>query len=91
MRNITSKMSAALITGASKDDQTLQNYLAAQETDANKGWLDQLDEHGVEFVILDLHGDSDLAEILRLQPAWTVDFEDGEAVIFARAASRLMH
>jgi hypothetical protein len=68
-----------------------RNHLTIQETEVNRYWLEQLDEDGVEFVILDLHGDSDLLEIFRLQPAWTVDFEDGEAVIFVRAASRLMN
>ena len=47
-------------------------------------WLDQLDEYGVECVILDLQIDSDLVRLFQRQPAWTVDFEDGQAVIFAR-------
>lgn len=69
----------------------LRSHLTTQETDMNRDWLERLDEDGVEFVILDLHGDSDLVEIFRPQPAWTVDFEDGEAVVFVRAASELMN
>jgi hypothetical protein len=68
----------------------LGNHLAIQEADANVNWLSQIDQYGVEFAILDLHDDSDLVEAFRLQPAWTVDFEDGEAVIFTRAPSRPM-
>ena len=54
-------------------------------------WLDQLDDSGVEFVILDLDDDCDLVEVLRIQASWIVDFEDGEAVIFARATLGLVN
>ena len=54
-------------------------------------WLDQLDEYGVEFVILDLDADCDLVEVLRIQDLWIVDFEDGEAVIFARSTPGLVN
>lgn len=54
-------------------------------------WLDQLDEYGVEFIILDLDGDCELVEVFRLQTSWIVDFEDGEAVIFARTPPSRMN
>ena len=63
----------------------LQNYSVEQETGVNVDWLGVFEEHGVEFIALDLHGDSDLVNLCRSQPRWTVDFEDGEAVIFVRA------
>ena len=55
---------------------------------ASKRWLEQLDEAGVQFVILDPRSDGDLLQVLQSQPGWTVDFEDAEAVIFAAAGSR---
>jgi len=55
---------------------------------ASKRWLEQLDEAGVQFVILDPRSDGDLLQVLQSQSGWTVDFEDAEAVIFAAAASR---
>ena len=44
-----------------------------------------LDEYGVQFLILDRHDDSDLLKLFQSQPGWAVDFEDEEAIIFARA------
>ena len=50
-------------------------------------WLEQLDEAGVEFVIVDPHSDADLLQALRSEAGWTVDFEDADAVVFAAAGS----
>jgi hypothetical protein len=44
------------------------------------------DRQNVRFVILNLLEDNDLVRLLRSRPEWTVDFEDADAVIFARAA-----
>ena len=51
----------------------------------DRDWLMMLDEERIRFVILDLDGDGDLVQAFRARPGWTVDFEDGEAVIFTRA------
>jgi hypothetical protein len=59
------------------------------ETDMSRDWLELCDEHGVEFVVLDVRHDGDLAQTVRSRPGWTVDFEDQEAVIFTRTASRV--
>ena len=53
----------------------------------SKRWLEQLEEAGVQFVILDPRSDGDLLQVLQSQAGWTVDFDDPEAVIFAAAAS----
>ncbi|MFZ5911225.1 MAG: hypothetical protein ACOYYU_14530 [Chloroflexota bacterium] len=45
-------------------------------------WLQVLDEENVQFVVLDSHLDTELMEIIRLQPEWKVDFENDELVIF---------
>ena len=63
----------------------LQCHPIAQETGMNGDWPTVLDEYGVQFLVLDRHDDSDLLELFQSQPGWTVDFEDGEAIIFARA------
>ena len=49
-----------------------------------KNWPGELDRHGVQFVVLDLAVDSDLVERFHSEPGWAVDFDDGEAIIFAR-------
>ena len=61
-----------------------QNHSVTQEIDMGKDWRGAFDEHGVQFLVLDRHGDSDLLKIFRSQSGWTVDFEDEEAVIFGR-------
>jgi hypothetical protein len=47
---------------------------------------DVLDALSVRYVILDLKSDGDLHQIMRSQPRWFVDFEDGEGAVFARAS-----
>jgi len=69
----------------------LQDHSVAQETSVTEDWLGVLDEHGVQFVALDLHSDSDLVKLFRSQPGWTVDFKDGEAVLFVRADIAQVH
>jgi len=56
-----------------------------QEPGVNQDWVGVFDEYGVEFVLLDRQDDGGLVEILRTEPAWQVDLEDGEVVIFVRA------
>jgi hypothetical protein len=56
----------------------------AQQASVNEDWLGAFDEHGVQFVIVDVHSDRELLALLQSQPEWTVDFQDGEGVIFAR-------
>ena len=51
----------------------------------SEDWLGVFDEHGVQFIALDVQSDGDLVELFRAQPGWAVDFEDEEAVLFARA------
>ena len=48
-------------------------------------WLQLFDEENVQLVILDAHLDTELIEIIRLQPEWKVDSEDDELVIFTSA------
>ena len=50
-------------------------------------WLQILDEENVQCIILDSQTDSELIEVLRSQPRWSVDFEDTEVAIFTLAKS----
>ena len=62
-----------------------QDRSLTQETGVNEDWVQVLDGYGVQFLVLDVHSDSELVELFQSQPGWTVDFQDGEAVILARA------
>jgi hypothetical protein len=55
-----------------------------QTTDRYENWLAILDTYGVQFLILDTRRDDDLLRSVRLHPDWTVDFQDGESILFAR-------
>lgn len=48
-------------------------------------WLAALDALGVEFLVLDIQRDAGLLQLVRSQPGWIVEFQDGEAALFARA------
>ena len=62
--------------------QSVQAELSIQPPDE---WLQLLDEENIQLVILDAHLDTELIEIIRLQPEWNLDFEDDELVIFTLA------
>jgi len=48
-------------------------------------WLELLQRERVQLAILDPRTDRDWVEILRSQPEWTVDFDDGDTVILSAA------
>jgi hypothetical protein len=62
----------------------LQDHSLTQENSVTEDWVEVLDGYGVQFLVLDVHSDSELVELFQSQHRWTVDFQDGEAVIFAR-------
>ena len=62
--------------------QSMQTELAIHPAHE---WLQLFDEENVQLVILDTQLDTELVEIIRLQPEWNVDFEDDELVIFTSA------
>ena len=66
-------------TPANHSTQTILALPPAHE------WLQLINEENVQLVILDSHLDSELIEIIRLQPEWKVDSEDDELVIFTLA------
>ena len=62
-----------------------QDHSITREIGMNGNWVEMFDEHGVQFLILDRHDDGDLLNLFQSQPGWALDFQDEEAVIFARA------
>ncbi|MEA3339979.1 MAG: hypothetical protein U9R15_08440 [Chloroflexota bacterium] len=63
----------------------LQNHSITQETGMNGDWVGMLDEHDVQFLVLDRYSDGDLLKLFGSHPGWTVDFKDRETVLFVRA------
>lgn len=47
---------------------------------------DVLDTLRVQYVVLDVERDGDLHRFMHAQPGWSVDFEDGDGAVFARAS-----
>lgn len=62
-----------------------QDTSATQMQGRSESGLEGLDVFGVQFLVVDARRDSDLLQAARTHPAWTIDFEDGESVLFARA------
>jgi hypothetical protein len=58
--------------------------MTASSTITNEDWLGIIEEHGVQFLVLDPYADGELLRLFQSQPDWTVDFEDEETVILAR-------
>jgi hypothetical protein len=59
--------------------------MATERSGVNEDWVEMVEKQGVQFLVLSRHDDSDLLKLFQSQPGWTVDFEDGEAIVFARA------
>ena len=71
--------------------------LNKQVNGSNANWRRVLDAYQVRFLVLNLQSEDDMVQFFRSQPGWSVDFEDGESIIFARTGadqvldSRRMH
>jgi hypothetical protein len=59
--------------------------MATERSGANEDWLGIVEQYDVQFLVLGRQDDSDLLELFQTQPDWAIDFQDEEAVIFARA------
>lgn len=64
-----------------------QNYAVAEEPKSTHWISSTLDKSQIEFLALDCQSDSELIKLFRSHPSWIVNFENKEAVLFARAAS----
>ena len=55
-----------------------------EASDDGEDWLEALDTYDVRYLVLDRRDDAVLLRQFGRRPGWTVDFEDQEAVVFAR-------
>jgi hypothetical protein len=60
--------------------------IKAPHTDGN--WLQALEAHAVQCVVLSQSRDDKLVKTLRRQPGWAADFEGDGAVIFIHSAQK---
>ena len=58
-----------------------------QEPDRYESWVSALDVLGVQYLFLDTERDIKLLQIFQTNPGWSLDFSDGESVVFARTGS----
>lgn len=79
-------MAAGIVT-MRKGDRTPQQPGNGEESGVEEDWVRTLDEYGVRFLVLDRHRDSALSKLLRAQPRWKLEFEDGEVVLFVHAGT----
>jgi hypothetical protein len=61
-----------------------QNHTTPQSTGLQLDWGTILDQHGVQYLALDLCEDAHLFRSFRSDPRWAIHFEDDEGVLLAR-------
>ena len=59
-------------------------------SDDGEDWLAALDAYDVRYLVLDRRDDAVLLRQFGRRPGWMVDFEDGEAVVWARVGFAVM-
>jgi hypothetical protein len=55
-----------------------------QAKDRLDHWLAALNAYDVQYVILDTERDGELLRTVQSNPRWTVDFQEGTSILFAR-------
>ena len=50
-----------------------------------EGWLAVFDRYAVQYLVLNKERDGKLLSLVRVQPGWSVDFEDEASVLFSRS------
>ena len=64
------------------------NETLARKPNLYGRWLATLDALSVQFLVLDTRRDRELLAAARSHPAWAVDFEDEEAVLFTHVVAK---
>jgi hypothetical protein len=62
----------------------VERPLDVREAGIKEDWLRVIDAYRVQFLVLNRQSEGDVVKLFRSQPGWSVDFEDGESIIFAR-------
>ncbi len=57
----------------------------SQQTEGPVDWPGVLDEYEVRFLALDIDADGELLQLFQSHPEWTLDTEDGGAVLMAHS------
>ena len=66
----------------------LRDHAVTQRRDSQRDWPTVLDSYGVQFLAVDVNSDGDLLQRFQEEPQWSVDFEDGDSVLFARTPTQ---
>jgi hypothetical protein len=64
----------------------MENAHITQIAEGCESWIAGLDDFAVEYLALDTDTDSELLVMVRTDPRWRVELEDGPAVLFVRTA-----
>jgi len=60
----------------------LRHFSPDESLDRN--WLDVLDKNNVSHMALDPYHDQNLIKALNSRPGWIIEFENDEAIFYAR-------
>jgi hypothetical protein len=59
----------------------------SQDQGLNRNWLDVLDKNNVRHMALDPNHDQKLIKALNSRPDWIIEFENDEAILYARGVT----
>lgn len=59
-----------------------------QAKDQLDRWLATLDAYGVQYLMLDAQRDRELLRRVQSNPTWTIDFQEGNSILFTRTRAR---
>ena len=62
----------------------LRDQALIQAKDRLGRLLSDLDAYGVQYLILDAQHDCELLRLVQSNPKWTIDFREGNSILFAR-------
>ena len=62
----------------------LRDRVPIKGRDCLDHWQADLDMYGVQYLILDTEHDHELLRMVQCNPRWTVDFQEGNSMLFAR-------
>jgi hypothetical protein len=67
----------------------LRDPAPTQAKDRSDRWLAALDALCVQYLILDTQRDRELMRLVQSNPKWTIDFQEGNSILFARAQAHI--
>ena len=67
----------------------LRDRISIKGKDHSDHWLAALDVYGVQYLILDTERDRDLLHLVQFNPRWTVDFQEGNSMLFVQTQAHI--